>query len=103
MFGVPKYSAALEQIRQERNVEGLFNHNLVAIDNERKVATFATGADGKTVEREFDLLHVVPPQVAPDFVKQSPLGASSTASSSPRLCLSRRLETSTDSSPLVRS
>ncbi|GAA5855081.1 hypothetical protein JCM9279_001803 [Rhodotorula babjevae] len=73
MFGVPKYSAALEQIRQQRNVEGLFNHNLVAVDNKRKVATFATGADGKTVEREFDLLHVVPPQVAPDFVKQSPL------------------------------
>lgn len=38
MFGVPKYSAALEKIRQERNVEGLFNHNLVAIDNARKVA-----------------------------------------------------------------
>lgn len=82
MFGVPKYSAALEQIRQERNVEGLFNHNLVAVDHRRKVATFATGADGNKVEREFDLLHVVPPQVAPDFVKQSPLGASSDALSS---------------------
>lgn len=75
MFGVPKYSAALEKIRQERNVEGLFNHNLVAIDNARKVATFATG-EGKTADREYDLLHVVPPQTAPDFVKASPLGAS---------------------------
>ncbi|GAA5828581.1 hypothetical protein JCM11251_000862 [Rhodosporidiobolus azoricus] len=72
MFGVPKYSAALEKIRQQRNVEGLFNHNLVSIDNKRRVATFSTG-DGKTAEREFDLLHVVPPQVAPDFIRNSPL------------------------------
>lgn len=72
MFGVPKYSAALEKIRQERNVEGLFNHNLVSIDNKRKVATFAAG-EGKTVEREFGFLHVVPPQTAPDFLKGSPI------------------------------
>lgn len=76
MFGVPKYSAALEKIRQERNVTGLFNHNLVAIDNAKKVATFATGPDGKTSEQEFDFLHVVPPQGAPDFLKGSPIGAS---------------------------
>ncbi|GAA5988455.1 hypothetical protein JCM10908_003574 [Rhodotorula pacifica] len=73
MFGVPKYSAALEKIRQERNVTGLFNHNLVSIDNAKKVATFATGPDGKTSEQEFDFLHVVPPQGAPDFLKGSPI------------------------------
>jgi hypothetical protein len=76
MFGVPKYSAALEKIRQERNVTGLFNHNLVSIDNAKKVATFATGPDGKTSEQEFEFLHVVPPQGAPDFLKGSPIGAS---------------------------
>jgi len=73
MFGVPKYSAALEKIRQERNVEGLFNHNLISIDNSSRVATFSAG-EGKTVEREFDFLHVVPPQTAPDFIKNSPIG-----------------------------
>ncbi|GAA5831195.1 hypothetical protein JCM5353_006548 [Sporobolomyces roseus] len=72
MFGVPKYSAALEKIRQERNVEGLFNHNLISIDNSSRVATFSAG-EGKTVEREFDFLHVVPPQTAPDFIKNSPI------------------------------
>ncbi|GAA6063321.1 hypothetical protein JCM10212_005489 [Sporobolomyces blumeae] len=72
MFGVPKYSAALEKIRKERDVEGLFNHNLVSIDNKARVATFSVG-EGKTVEREFDFLHVVPPQVAPDFIKDSPI------------------------------
>ncbi|BGO96174.1 hypothetical protein NBRC10512_006673 [Rhodotorula toruloides] len=72
MFGVPKYSAALEKIRQQRSVTGLFNHNLVEIDNKRKVATFATPEGGKK-EEEFGFLHVVPPQRAPDFVKSSPL------------------------------
>lgn len=73
MFGVPKYSAALEKIRQERNVEGLFNHNLISIDNKSRVATFSVG-EGKMAEREFDFLHVVPPQCAPDFIRDSPLG-----------------------------
>ncbi|BGP04017.1 hypothetical protein NBRC10513v2_007758 [Rhodotorula toruloides] len=72
MFGVPKYSAALEKIRQQRSVTGLFNHNLVEIDNKRRVATFATPEGGKK-EEEFGFLHVVPPQRAPDFVKSSPL------------------------------
>ena len=33
------------------------------------------GPDGntRTVEREFDMLHAVPPQRAPDFIRQSPL------------------------------
>jgi sulfide:quinone oxidoreductase len=75
MFGVAKYSAALEKIRQERNVEGLFNHNLISIDNKTRVATFSAG-EGKNVEREFDFLHVVPPQTAPDFIKDSPIGES---------------------------
>ncbi len=75
MFAVPKYSAALERLRQERNVEGLFQHNLVAVDAEKRVATFKNLADnGKEVKREFDFLHVVPPQKPWDWVAKSPLG-----------------------------
>jgi sulfide:quinone oxidoreductase len=53
-----------------------FGENLTAIDGESKRATFTrTGADGvkQTVVRDFDLIHVVPPQVAPDFLRSSPL------------------------------
>ncbi|PKS11010.1 hypothetical protein jhhlp_002769 [Lomentospora prolificans] len=74
MFAVPKYSAALEELRQERNVEGLFQHNLVAVDPKIKVATFKNLADGgKEVQRGYDFLHVVPPQKPWDFVAKSPL------------------------------
>lgn len=74
MFGVPKYSAALEKLRVQRNVEGLFSHNLVSIDNAKREATFATADGGKVVE-SFDLLHVVPPQGPMDFIKGSPIGS----------------------------
>lgn len=75
MFAVPKYSKALEDLRVKRKVEGLFQHNLVAVDTKNKVATFKNLADnGKEVEKEFGFLHVVPPQKPWDWVAKSPLG-----------------------------
>ncbi|KAK4935231.1 hypothetical protein LTR10_023693 [Elasticomyces elasticus] len=71
MFGVPKYSAALEQLRVERGIEGLFQHDLVAVDG--NTATFAR-PDGKDkVTRKFDLLHAVPKMGPHTFVKNSAL------------------------------
>ena len=40
-------------------------------------ATFKVAKEGeepRLVERKFDMLHVCPPQCAPDFIKDSPLG-----------------------------
>lgn len=74
MFAVPKYAKALEQLRVERNVEGLFQHNLVSVDAANKIATFKDLAnDGKSVERPFSFLHVVPPQKPHEFVAKSAL------------------------------
>lgn len=59
MFAVPKYSQALEELRKQRNVEGLFQHNLVKVDPKNKVATFknlAESANGALVEKEFGFL-----------------------------------------------
>ena len=75
MFAVPKYSQALEALRKERDVEGLFQHNLVRVNAKEKVATFKNLADGgKEVQRPFGFLHVVPPQKPWDWVAKSPLG-----------------------------
>ena len=71
MFAVPKYNAALEQLRKERNVEGLFQHDLVSVDG--NVATFALPDGQGQTTRGFDLLHVVPKMGPHAFVKQSPL------------------------------
>ncbi|KAJ0317966.1 hypothetical protein Brms1b_004565 [Colletotrichum noveboracense] len=70
MFGVPKYSAKLEELRKERGVEGLFQHDLVAVDG--NTAVFAR-PDGNQITKPFDLLHVVPKMGPHAFVKNSPL------------------------------
>lgn len=70
MFAVPKYSKVLEELRKEREVEGLFEHNLSSIEG--STATF-TRPSGEKVTRPFSLLHVTPPQGPLDFVRNSPL------------------------------
>ncbi|KAI1118239.1 FAD/NAD(P)-binding domain-containing protein [Nemania sp. NC0429] len=79
MFAVPKYSQALEALRRERNVHGLFQHNLIAVDAKNKIATFKNlteGAKGAAVQKEFDFLHVVPPQKPWDWVAKSKIAGS---------------------------
>ncbi len=71
MFGVPKYSAALEALRVERGVEGLFAHDLVEIDG--NTAVFARPDSKERVRRRFDLMHVTPKMGGHAFVKNSPL------------------------------
>ncbi|KAK7397810.1 hypothetical protein QQX98_012825 [Neonectria punicea] len=71
MFAVPRYSAKLEEMRKERGVEGLFQHDLVAIDG--NTATFARPDGQDQVTKRFDLLHVVPKMGPHAFVKNSAL------------------------------
>jgi sulfide:quinone oxidoreductase len=50
-------------------------YNLTAIDGFAKVATFRRVLQDGTVEsvtRDFDMIHVVPPQKAPNFIRVSP-------------------------------
>ncbi|MGO2511129.1 TIGR01244 family sulfur transferase [Marinomonas polaris] len=76
LFGVPEYVPALESYIQKYQVNTHFTHNLVKVDGPNKRAYFATtNKDGEKsiVETEFDMLHVCPPQTAPDFIRNSPL------------------------------
>jgi sulfide:quinone oxidoreductase len=76
LFGVPFFAKALSKVVAEYGIKTSFNHNLVAIDGENKTATFElTDAEGnkQQISKQFDMIHVTPPQSAPDFIKQSPL------------------------------
>lgn len=74
MFGVPKYSDKLEELRQNRRVEGLFQHDLVAVDG--NTATFARNETGDQAKINFDFLHVVPKMGPHKFMRSSPLSNS---------------------------
>ena len=76
LFGVADYVPALmEYVRRYRATLN-FNHTLTAVDGPARKAWFKkTASDGtsETVEASFDMMHVCPPQMAPDFVRASPL------------------------------
>ena len=71
MFGVPKYSQHLDELRQRRGVQGLFQHDLVSVDGNK--ATFATLGGKSQIERHFDFLHVVSKMKPHAFIKDSSL------------------------------
>lgn len=76
LFGVADYVPALMEYVKRYDATLNFNHNLIAVDGPARRAWFKkTAPDGtsETVETSFDMMHVCPPQMAPDFVRASPL------------------------------
>jgi sulfide:quinone oxidoreductase len=75
LFGVKDYVPALMEYIKKYGVALNFNSRLVKIDGPAKKAWFEVTKDDKkeTIERGFDMIHVCPPQLAPDFVRSSPL------------------------------
>lgn len=76
LFGVKDYVPALESYVEKYQANLNFFHNLIAVDGPAKTATFSVNkpdADPETVTMEFDMMHVCPPQTAPDFIRVSPL------------------------------
>lgn len=77
MFSVPEYSALLDNVVKERDIEVKFQHNLKEIKGESKEAIFDVFDDNGEIVDEFrchyEMIHVAPPQSAPDFIKQSAL------------------------------
>lgn len=75
VFGVAFYAQALNKVMADYQADTHYGNNLVAVRGEDKIAVFESQKDGETVREEvpFDLLHVVPPQGAPDFVRNSSL------------------------------
>ena len=71
LFGVAAYVPALMEYVERYGVTLNFETTLTKIDADRKVATFK-GPSGE-LEKPFDMIHVCPPQCAPDFIRQSPL------------------------------
>jgi sulfide:quinone oxidoreductase len=76
LFGVKEYVEPLMQYVNKYRAQLVFTSTLVKIDGNKKIAWFDikdTDGNINRVEKTFDIIHVVPPQVAPDVVSNSPL------------------------------
>jgi len=76
LFGVAAYVPALMEYVNAYGIQLQFGRNLIAVDGGAKKARFQQAKpDGskEIVDMEFDMLHVCPPQKAPDFIRVSPL------------------------------
>lgn len=79
LFAVPKYEKTLLEVVRRGNIKLNLMYNLTEIDGPNRRATFVGfGEQNKDEVRtvSFDMIHVTPPQSAPDFVKNSPLANS---------------------------
>ncbi len=76
LFGVKTYVEPLMKYVNKYRAKLVFTSTLVKIDGHNKTAWFdIKDPDGNTtrVKKPFDIIHAVPPQVAPDVVSSSPL------------------------------
>ncbi|MGQ7957852.1 TIGR01244 family sulfur transferase [Pseudomonas sp. SP16.1] len=76
LFGVPTFVPPLMKYVERYGVRLNFNTTLAAVDGPARKAWFTevdANGETRTLEKDFDLLHAVPPQRAPEFIRQSPL------------------------------
>ncbi|PEN09462.1 pyridine nucleotide-disulfide oxidoreductase [Longimonas halophila] len=76
IFGVEKFARTLRKVVDRYGIDVNLHSELVEVRSASNEAVFrATGGDSAPSERvvPYDMLHVTPPQSAPDFIKESPL------------------------------
>ncbi|MEN9700657.1 MAG: hypothetical protein RLZZ301_1855 [Bacteroidota bacterium] len=76
LFAVEKYEKTLLKVCERAHAKLHFMQKLVEIDGQQKRAKFVgIGEDNKEQETwvAFDMIHVTPPQSAPDFIRTSEL------------------------------
>jgi sulfide:quinone oxidoreductase len=71
VFSVEPVHHRVFGIFNDRGIDVAYDHDLVAIDPGRKIAKFKTPVGPE--EMSYDFIHLVPPQRAPDAIRQSPL------------------------------
>jgi sulfide:quinone oxidoreductase len=72
IFGVSKFAVPLSRVVERYSIDTRFGHELVEVRPSEREAVFKT-SDGPTTTVAYDLVHAVPPQSAPDFLKSGPL------------------------------
>lgn len=73
MFGVKVFADELERVVDKYGIEVRLNSEMTAVDSAAGTAVITDNSAGSQESLHYDLLHVVPPQSAPDWLKRTPL------------------------------
>ena len=76
LFAVDKYERTLKQVAERDKADLHFYTRLIEIDGPSQTAIFEGFGEhnkGMRYTVKFDMIHVTPPQSAPDFIRDSPL------------------------------
>lgn len=71
LFGLPEFREVLEGVVERYGIDVRYGTELIEIRPDTREAVLRTGSGDETVP--YDLLHVVPPQRAPQFIRDSTL------------------------------
>jgi sulfide:quinone oxidoreductase len=75
LFGLPQFAAVLEQVVDRYGIDVMVSSELTEVRPETRTAVIADRKAGTSTEIGYDLLHLVPPQRAPEFIRSGPLAS----------------------------
>ncbi len=73
LFSSPPYEETLYDVVERKGIDLNLMTELTALEPSKKQATFQHLESGEEETIDYDLIHVVPPMSAPDFIADSPL------------------------------
>lgn len=73
MFGVPEFAAGLKKVAERYGINVHFESHMTGVDGDARTVEITKIPTGETETMTFDMMHVTPPQSAPDWIKSSPL------------------------------
>lgn len=73
MFGVEVFAKELDKVVERYGIEVHFSSEVTDIDPTAQTVTITDNSAQSSEEIDYTMLHVVPPQSAPDWIKHSPV------------------------------
>ncbi|MFY1637809.1 NAD(P)/FAD-dependent oxidoreductase [Solwaraspora sp. WMMB335] len=73
MFKVDRYAQVLRKVADRYGIEVRLSSELIKIDSASREAVVADLATGNAETLAYDMMHVTPPQHAPDWIRSGPL------------------------------
>ncbi|MDX1477387.1 MAG: FAD/NAD(P)-binding oxidoreductase [Saprospiraceae bacterium] len=73
IFGVEKYKEPLARVADKFAIEPVWHSDLIALRPDKREAVFRNKKTEEEFVEHYDMIHVTPPQSAPEFIRKSDL------------------------------